>query len=109
MNMTFSLGEFEEIILLIVAVVHDNAYTVSIINEMDERLGRKASISAVQTVLRRLEDKGLLTSAFGEPTSVRGGKRKRYFTLTAAGRRAITESKNQRMELWNAIPNVVMR
>jgi PadR family transcriptional regulator PadR len=101
-----SLGEFEEVAMLTVAILHDNAYTISIINEMDERLGRKVSIGAIQTVLRRLEEKGMLKSKFGEATSVRGGKRKRYFKLTSLGSRVLRETKEQRMSLWNAIPKL---
>lgn len=101
-----SLGEFEEVAMLTVAILHDNAYTISIINEMDERLGRKVSIGAIQTVLRRLEEKGMLKSKFGEATSVRGGKRKRYFKLTSLGSRVLRETKEQCMSLWNAIPKL---
>lgn len=101
-----SLGEFEEVAMLTVAILHDNAYTISIINELDERLGRKVSIGAIQTVLRRLEEKGMLKSKFGEATSVRGGKRKRYFKLTSFGSKVLRETKEQRMSLWNAIPKL---
>ena len=81
----YHLGEFEEIVLLTVAVLHNEAYGVAIIDEMEKRLNRQVSIGALQTVLRRLENKGLLSSAFGEATKIRGGKRKRYFTLTQSG------------------------
>src|SRR5687767_13327393 len=98
------LGEFEEIALLTVAILNGNAYGVSIIEEMEERLDRTVSLGAIQTVLRRLEEKGLVKSAFGEVTKIRGGKRKRYYALTAEGQRALNKTKEQKISLWNAIP-----
>lgn len=100
----YQLGEFEEVVLLTVAVLFNEAYGVAIISEMENRLNRKVSIGALQTVLRRLEEKGMLTSEFGEATKVRGGKRKRYFTVTLEGHDVLNHIKNQRMALWNAIP-----
>jgi PadR family transcriptional regulator, regulatory protein PadR len=100
----YHLGEFEEIVLLTVAILHDEAYGVAIIDEMEKRLNRKVSIGALQTVLRRLEDKKLLSSMLGEATKVRGGKRKRYFTITQQGKKVLSEAKDQRLALWKAIP-----
>ena len=97
------LGEFEEVVLLTVAVLHENAYAIAIIDEMEERLNRTVSIGSLQTVLRRLEKKGYLTSEFGEVTKVRGGKRKKYFTVTNFGRNALEAKKNERMGLWGDI------
>ncbi|GAA0890582.1 hypothetical protein GCM10009122_02600 [Fulvivirga kasyanovii] len=99
------LGEFEEIVMLTVAILADEAYGVAIIDEMESRLNRKVSIGALQTVLRRLEKKGYLSSQFGEATNMRGGKRKRYFSLTTYGKNVLTEVKEQRLSLWEAIPN----
>ncbi len=103
------LGEFEEVVLLTVAILHGEAYAVGIMEEIEERLERKVSIGSLQVVLRRLEDKGLLTSAFGEATKIRGGKRKRYFQLTNFGKKALTETKQQRLDLWHAIPNIAFK
>ena len=100
------LGELEEIVLLTVAILHGNAYGNAIVNEMEERLERRVSIGSLQVVLRRLEKKGYLTSEFGEATKTRGGKRKRYFAVTNLGKQALKETRDQRMSLWNAIPNV---
>ena len=100
------LGEFEEIVLLTVGILYKEAYGVAIIDEMENRLNRRVSIGALQTVLRRLENKGYLTSEFGEATNVRGGKRKRYFTLTSLGSRVLRETQQQRTELFKAIPRV---
>lgn len=100
------LGELEEIVLLTVAILHGEAYGIAIVNEMEERLSRRISIGALQIVLRRLEKKGHLVSEFGEATKVRGGKRKRYFTVTNFGKQTLKETKDQRLSLWNAIPNI---
>lgn len=100
------LGELEEIVLLTVAILHGEAYGIAIVNEMEERLSRRISIGALQIVLRRLEKKGYLVSEFGEATKVRGGKRKRYFTVTNFGKQTLKETKDQRLSLWNAIPNI---
>lgn len=105
----YHLGEFEEVVLLTVAVLYTEAYGVAIIEEMEKRLNRKVSIGALQTVLRRLEEKGMLTSAFGEATKIRGGKRKRYFTVTQYGQQVLNESKEQRLALWNAIPVIAFQ
>ena len=105
----YHLGEFEEVVLLTVVVLYTEAYGVAIIEEMEKRLNRKVSIGALQTVLRRLEEKGMLTSAFGEATKIRGGKRKRYFTVTQYGQQVLNESKEQRLALWNAIPVIAFQ
>ncbi len=102
----YHLGEFEEIVMLTVAILRNEAYGIAIIDEMENRLKRSVSIGSLQTVLRRLEKKGYLTSKFGEATQVRGGKRKRFFTITAYGKKVLTEAKEQRNELWNAIPEL---
>ncbi|SEI37639.1 Transcriptional regulator PadR-like family protein [Dyadobacter sp. SG02] len=103
------LGEFEEVVLLTVAVLHPEAYGIAVVDEMEQRLNRKVSIGALQTVLKRLEQKGLVTSVLGEATKVRGGKRKRYFTVTAAGQNMLSEVKMQRMALWEAIPEMAFQ
>lgn len=100
----YHLGEFEEVVLLTVAILHEKAYGMAIIEEMEQRLHRNVSIGALQTVLRRLEDKGLLSSEFGETTKIRGGKRKRYFRLTSNGLKTLSETREQRMALWKVIP-----
>ncbi|HHP7241835.1 MAG TPA: PadR family transcriptional regulator [Cyclobacteriaceae bacterium] len=103
---TYYLGEFEEIVLLTVAIIHDDAYGVSIKQEIEYRLDRKVSVSALQTALRRLEQKGYLRSFLGEATAMRGGKRKRYFKVTKTGKAALDYNKETRMKLWSAIPNI---
>lgn len=100
------LGDFEEMVMLTVGILYKEAYGVAIIDEMESRLKRKVSIGALQTVLRRLENKGYLTSAFGEATQVRGGKRKRYFSLTNLGSRILRETQEQRQQMFKAIPRM---
>jgi DNA-binding PadR family transcriptional regulator len=100
------LGEFEEVVMLTVGILYQEAYGVAIIDEIERRLNRKVSIGALQTVLRRLESKGYLDSKFGEATNVRGGKRKRYFRLTSLGSRILQETQEQRLELYKAIPRI---
>jgi len=100
----YHLGEFEEIVLLTIAILNGEAYGVSIVEEIENRLDRNVSLGAIQTVLKRLEDKKLVRSAFGEATKIRGGKRKRYYTITAEGQRTVKNTKDQRLSLWNAIP-----
>ena len=103
---THRLGELEEIVLLTVAILHGEAYGMAIANEIEERLDRKISIGSLQVVLKRLEKKDYLLSEFGEATKVRGGKRKRYFKVTNLGKQALEETRDQRMNLWNAIPKI---
>ncbi|MEL6657062.1 MAG: helix-turn-helix transcriptional regulator [Bacteroidota bacterium] len=100
------LGEFEELVLLTVAVLYGEAYGVSILNEMESRLNRGVSIGSLRTVLNRLEKKGYLTSRFGESTAMRGGKRKRYFLVSKYGQKALQETREQRQQLWDAIPKI---
>jgi len=104
----YQLGEFEEVVLLTVAILQGDAYGIAIIEEMEQRLDRKVSIGSLQTVLRRLEKKGYLKSEFGEATAVRGGKRKRYFELTQHGQKILQEAKEMRVGLWNAIPDLAL-
>ena len=105
----YHLGEFEEIVLLTVAILDGKAYGISIIEEIEERIERNVSIGALQTVLKRLQEKGLLQSEFGEATKVRGGKRKRFYEITSNGRQVLSNTKEQRVSLWNAIPKTVLK
>lgn len=104
----YPLGEFEEIVLLTVGVLYDEAYGVAIKDELEKRLERKVSVGALQSALRRMEGKGYLDSRFGEMTNVRGGKRKRYFTMTAHGKAALAHAKELRQRLWDDIPDIAL-
>jgi DNA-binding PadR family transcriptional regulator len=87
-----ALGGFEQLILLALAHLGDNAYGVSIRQEISARTGRDVNIGAVYSTLDRLESKSLTASKTGDPTPERGGRAKRYFHLTAAGRQALQDS-----------------
>jgi PadR family transcriptional regulator PadR len=100
------MGEFEEMTLLIIAIMNGKAYGIGIVEELEKRTGRSAAIGAVQTVLKRMEDKGWVTSEFGEATKERGGKRKRYYNITAKGKKTLAENREKRNSLWEAIPNI---
>ncbi|KYG72756.1 PadR family transcriptional regulator [Roseivirga echinicomitans] len=98
------LGEFEELVLLTVLVLREEAYGVEIKRELEHRLKETLSVGSVQSALKRLEEKGYLDSEFGETTLKRGGKRKRIYTVTASGTKVLNEMKDIRTQLWNAIP-----
>jgi DNA-binding PadR family transcriptional regulator len=103
-----TIGEFEEVVLLTVAVLYDNAYGIAIKEDIEERLSRKVSVGAMRTALKRLENKGYLNSEFGEATAVRGGKRKRFFKLTTLGKKTLEKVMEDRNKLWKAIPKVTL-
>ncbi|HTE34006.1 MAG TPA: helix-turn-helix transcriptional regulator [Chryseolinea sp.] len=105
----YQLGEFEEIVILTVGVLNNVAYSVSIKDEIESRLPRTVSMGALHTALKRLEDKGYLKSFAGESTEERAGRPKRYFEITALGKKAIQYSKSTREDLWRAIPKTVLQ
>lgn len=98
------LGEFEELVLLTVAALQQDAYGVEIKRELESRLNEKLSVGSIQSALKRMEDKGFLTSQFGEATQKRGGKRKRIYTATPYAHRILKELKEIRAGLWSTIP-----
>ena len=104
----YQLGEFEEVVILTIAVLHNDAYGVSIKDEIESRMDRSVSMGALHTALVRLEDKGYIKSRDGEATSERAGRPKKYFEITALGKKAMAYSKSTRDELWRAIPKVVL-
>ena len=103
------IGEFEELVLLTICVLENEAYAFSIKQEIELRTGRRMNISAVHTTLYRMEDKGLLTSEMGEASSTRGGKRKRLFSATPFGIKSLAKIKDVRFSLWNDISSVVLK
>ena len=105
----FYLGEFEEIVILTIGILNKDAYGVSIKKEIETRLKRSVSMGALHTALIRLEDKGYLKSYEGEITEERAGRPKKYFQITALGKKAMEYSRDTRNELWNAIPNTAFR
>lgn len=102
----FQLGEFEEIVMLTVAILYDDAYGVSIKKEIENRLGRNVSVGALQSALRRLEDKDYLASHDKDATQERAGRPKRYYKITSTGKQAMQYTKETRNSLWDAIPSI---
>jgi len=100
------LGEFEEIILLLVVKLGEEAYGLAIRNEFNDQTSRSAAIGAVHSALSRLADKGFLNSKMASGTSERGGRRKRIFFITTAGKAALEHSRDLRNSIWNQIPQV---
>ena len=98
------LGEFEEIVLLTVAALQDEAYGLAIKRELEEQSKRKVSISAVHAACNRLETKGFLSAEFGEKSDRRGGKRKKIYAVSLKGQKALYEAQELRMRLWRRIP-----
>ena|SRR5690348_2291703 len=86
------LGEFEQLVLLAILRAGQDAYGVSVRRAIVDRSGRDISLAAVYKTLTRLEEKGLVATRVGEPTPERGGRRKRYYALTAAGQSAVRQS-----------------
>jgi DNA-binding PadR family transcriptional regulator len=104
-----NLGEFEELVLLTVAALVSEAYSVAICDELEKHTGRTVKLGVVHAVLNRLEEKGLLKSKLGDSTSVRGGKRKRYYLITNAGKSSLTKAKDLRDQLWSLIPGMTLK
>ena len=98
-----NLGEFEELVLLIVIAKPGDAYSVAIAKEINHVAGRKVVHSVVHAALSRLTKKGFVKSAMGAATDERGGRRKRMYTITAAGIRVLQIVKSQRDQLWDMI------
>ncbi len=97
------LGEFEEIVLLTIALLREGAYGVTVTQEVERQTGRSVDFSTVHTTLKRLEEKGFLTSIMGGATAERGGRRKRFFTITTSGYQALQEIQQVRSNLWSQI------
>lgn len=107
MNMEKRLGDFEEVLMLLVGIIsEENAYAYRISVEFKAQTGRSISIGATHSTLDRLEDKGFLKSQIREGTSDRGERSKRIYTLTALGKRALRESMEMRTNLWRQYPDM---
>src|SRR3954463_15778848 len=102
------LGEFEELILTLVAALQEEAYGAAISEEIENKLKREVTLSAVHVTLYRLEDKGYIKSKVGGATNERGGRRKRIFTITSAGMAMLKAMKEARLTLWNMVPGLRM-
>ncbi len=104
--MSKNLGSLEETILLLVAVMVDQAYGYTVSEEYFKHFGNRISISAVHTVLKRLEQKGFIESEIGGATKERGGRSKRIFKVTNLGRETLETLQENRMKLWKMMPNL---
>ncbi|HEY9049099.1 MAG TPA: helix-turn-helix transcriptional regulator [Ohtaekwangia sp.] len=99
------LGEFEEIVLLVVVLLDGEAYGVNITHEIIEQTNRQVRLNQVHAALLRLEDKGMIRSRMGDPTPERGGRRKRIFSVTAYGQQTLRDIQEVRINLWNLLPS----
>lgn len=98
------LGEFEEVVLLAVAIRSGDAYGAAVVNEIEQQMGRSVNLGAVHSALNRLQEKGLVSSEMGGMTAERGGRRKRLYSVTTLGRRALEDIRHLRNQMWNSIP-----
>ena len=101
-----TLGEFEELILLTVAAQHDEAYGVSIKENLEKELDRKVNISAIHVALKRMTDKGFVEARFGGITKDRGGRRKKFYVITAFGKRMLDQQYELRTSIYQRIPQI---
>jgi DNA-binding PadR family transcriptional regulator len=97
------IGELEQLILLVVLRLGDEAYANPIREDLDRIARRRIARGALYTALERLEQKGCVRSVMGEPLPERGGRARRYFTVTAAGLRALRESRPVLLGLWDGL------
>ena len=97
------LGELEQIVLLAVLRLGDEAYAVPILEQIERQTGRTIARGALYTALDRLEAKGCLRSRLGEPLAERGGRARRYFTVTASAVRALKQSRQTLQRLWDGL------
>ncbi|MFY0592800.1 PadR family transcriptional regulator [Roseivirga sp.] len=100
------LGELEELILLLVVMLKEEAYGFAIRKALKEQANRTVTIGAVHGTVNRLEKKGFVESDMSDATEVRGGRRKRIFTVTASGKKALQKSQDVKVSLWTQIPEL---
>lgn len=101
-----SLGEFEELVLLFVAALNNEAYGVLILENLEKKLEKKVNISAVHVALKRMENKGFVESNFGGITNERGGRRKKYYSITATGKKMLDRQYELRTSIYKEIPKI---
>jgi PadR family transcriptional regulator PadR len=103
------LGELEQIVLLAILRLGDDAYGVPIRLEIEQRTGRSLTVGALYRTLDRLEEKGYVTSWFGDPTPERGGRSKRYFKVRPVGLRTLMGSRDAMAAMWKGVKPQVTR
>lgn len=99
-----NVGEFEELVLLTVLILREEAYILKIQQELLNQANRKTAMGALHVTLGRLEKKGFLSSELGGATASRGGRRKRVYQLTAAGKTVIHQIRSTRNSMWDQAP-----
>jgi PadR family transcriptional regulator len=100
------IGDFELMVMLVLLRLGEGAYGVPISREIEHQCGRSVALGSVYATLARLEEKGLVSSALGEPTPERGGRAKRYFSLTRKGLREVRETRRALIRLWRGLPEL---
>ncbi|MCE7065119.1 PadR family transcriptional regulator [Dyadobacter sp. CY326] len=103
------LGEFEELVLLMIAILDGRAYGVTVSQEIEQQTGRVVTFGAVHNTLIRLEEKGFVTSELGGATTERGGRRKRLFKVTTLGKNALADIQQLRNKLWTLMPDDTLK
>jgi PadR family transcriptional regulator, regulatory protein PadR len=97
------LGTFELTVMLVLIRLGENAYGIPIAHEIEVKGGREVSLGSIYATLERLEAKGVVSSKLGEPTPERGGRAKKYFSVTAKGVREVRETQRVLKELWRGL------
>lgn len=100
------LGEFEEVVLLLVGILKEEAYAFNLVKEFENQAGRTVSIGALHATLNRLAEKGFLKSEMGGTSAKRGGRRKRIYSITAQGEAALLNARDLRVSLWKQYPKL---
>ena len=100
------LGQFELMVLLALMRLGDDAYGVTIANELEQQTNREVVIASVYATLERLQDRGLVISSLGDATPERGGRAKRYFRITGAGVREVRDARRSLLGLWKGLPEL---
>ncbi|HZY79382.1 MAG TPA: PadR family transcriptional regulator [Cyclobacteriaceae bacterium] len=103
------IGEFEELVLLAVSILQEDAYSIAVAKEIHRVTKRRVVFTVVHAALIRLEQKGFLESRLGGATNERGGRSKRFFTISTAGKKALLKAKSQRDQMWQMIPKVTFK
>ena len=103
------IGELEELILLLIVMLKEEAYGLAIRKALKDEANRNVTIGAVHGTVNRLESKGFIESSMGGATEERGGQRKRIFTITAAGKNVLQKSKDVKVNLWQQIPELAIK
>lgn len=103
------IGEFEELVLLAVGILGDNAYSISVAHEIHKATRRRVIFTVVHATLIRLEEKGLLESNLSGATKERGGRSKRFFRISAAGKKSLLKAKEQRDQMWQLVPKMIFK